>query len=117
MKKRRLPAWVRYFMTKERPPYIPGGVRGPYDPRKLTKDELLMLAALKARTPQHAERVITRTGRRAAVLAMEKRPRRSKWRYKLKMLVWRLMGYVEIRRHAGARLPRIKVRPRIEDDV
>jgi hypothetical protein len=113
---RRLPAWVRYFISKPRPPLIPGGVRGPYDPHKLTRDELLLMASLKAITPQHAERVIKRTGRRAAVLALERRPVRSKWRYKLKMLVWRIMGYVAIRRHHDGHLPRLKVRRLFEEE-
>lgn len=116
---RRLPAWLRYWFPKTRPPRIPEGVRGPYDPLKAGRDELLLMAARQARTPQHGQRVVEKSGRRAVDIAKDPHKTPRRWRYKLRMLVWRAMGYVRMRRAADGFQRRVKVIPRVnhtEDD-
>lgn len=86
-------AWLRYWFPKRRPARLPGGLRGPYDPRTASRDALLLMASLHAKTPQQAARVLDADGRPAADIARERRKTPRRWRYKLKMLIWRIVGH------------------------
>lgn len=110
---RRLPAWLRYWFPKPRPPRIPEGVRGPYDPLKAARDDLLLMAARRARTPQHSQRVVEKSGRRALDIAQDPHKTPRRWRYKLRMLIWRASGYVRLKRPVDGFQRRVKVMPRI----
>lgn len=102
-------AWVRYWIPKKRPPRLPGGLRGPYDPRTASRDELLLMAATKAKTPQHARRIIEAEQRSPIQIALQRIRRPLRWGYKLQSLLWRLM--LHSRSKWGRRtVPRLGVR-------
>lgn len=108
-------AWLRYWFPKTRPPKLPSGLRGPYNPSDATRDELLLMAALRAKTPQHSARVQQADGRPAVVIAQERRPKPRRWRYKLKILIWRIVGHWRPRNdRIGA--PRLGVRYDYHED-
>jgi hypothetical protein len=101
---RRLPAWLRYWFPKPRPPILPGGVRGPYNPAKLTREDWLLMASRHAKTPQHGRRLVEQEKHRAAIIAQRSFIRPRGWKQKLKMLWWRFLGYA--RKRAGDRQAR-----------